>query len=94
MEMILLLQAGQGDCHVFLIVAGREPEANWQYTFGFESEEEFESDEEEESDLKWSGEDLVLEEGNLFRFLEEEEEIQEEVGSEEDQENKARHPGR
>ena len=41
MEMILLLQAGQGDFHVFLMVAGREPETNWWYTFGFESEKEF-----------------------------------------------------
>ena len=41
MEMILMLQAGQGDCHGFLMVAGREPENNWWYKFGFAWEEEF-----------------------------------------------------
>ena len=76
--MILLLQAGQGDCHMFLMVAGRKPEMNWWYMFGFESEEEFESDKEEESDPEWSDEDLVWEEENLFWFLEEEEEVKEE----------------
>ena len=83
MEMILLLQVGQGDCHGFLMVAGREPENNWWYTFGFELEKEFESDVEEESDPEWSEEELVSEEENLFWFLEEEEEIEEEENSEE-----------
>ena len=93
MEVILSLQAGQGDFHVFLMVAGREPETNWWYTFGFESEEEFESDEEEESDPEWSEEELVSEEENLFWFLEEEEEIEEERGKsgEEYKINKAHH---
>ena len=43
------------------MVAEREPEVNWWFTFGFESEEEFKSDEEDESDPEWSEEELVSE---------------------------------
>ena len=45
---------------VVLMVAGREPETNWWFSFGFESEEE--SEEEEETDSEWSEEQVCLRE--------------------------------